>query len=84
MIRDKETKEIRLKDVFALLPEHELVSIKVRKKDNSCYDAMTRLVYEGIPYYRAIAIVEKIEARGRECLEITIKENKVVADESTE
>lgn len=75
-----ERPEIRLKDIYSLLPNHELVSLRV-KTNTGYYDEIPHLVYEGLPYDRTIAIVEKIEARGTECIEITIKENRVIAKE---
>ncbi len=68
-----EKPEIRLKDIYALLPKHELVALRV-KTNTGYYDKIPHLVYEGLPFERTNAIVEKIEARGTECLEITIKE----------
>ncbi len=73
---------IRLKEIFALLPDHELVTVRVHSKTRGYYDAFTRLVYEGIPYDYSFAIVEKIEARATECLEITVKENRIIIDEN--
>lgn len=71
-----EKPEIRLKDIYSLLPRHELVALRV-KTNTGYYDEIPHLVYEGLPFDRTIAIVEKIEARGTECIEITIKENRV-------
>lgn len=78
-----EKPEIRLKDIYALLPRHELVSLRV-KTNTGYYDEIPHLVYEGLPFDRTIAIVDKIEARGTECIEITIRENRVTTDDYNE
>ena len=69
----------RLQEVWKLIPENHVVSLRVRTKDRTFYrDRSVNNIYDGCPYTRAFAKVVSVYCVARELVEITIEENLYV------